>query len=46
MDIEDKTELENEALDEQPMDETLEGVEDAQVPITGPISMDLAATAS
>ena len=30
MDIEDKTELENEALDEQPMDETLEGVEDAQ----------------
>ena len=31
MDIEDKTELENEdALDEQPIDETLEGVEDAQ----------------
>ncbi|MBR5082113.1 MAG: DNA gyrase/topoisomerase IV subunit A [Bacteroidales bacterium] len=31
MDIEDKTELENEdTLDEQPVDETLEGVEDAQ----------------
>ncbi len=31
MDIEDKTELENEnTLDEQPLDETLEGVEDAQ----------------